>query len=855
MPLAPGDVFAGYTVIRQIGSGGMGEVYLVRHPRLPRNDALKLLNRELSSEPDFVARFMREADIVSGLSHHNIVSIYDRGDEGGQLWLTMRYVDGIDAEAALEQAGGLLPAARAVHIISEVAGALDAAHRRHLIHRDVKPANILMCASDEDEPEQVFLTDFGIAKSLDAGARLTRTGLVVATFDYASPEQIEAQPLDARSDVYSLGCVLYKLLTGHVPFPGETMLAPAAGHLSLPAPRPTAIVPWLAPGLDDVVARAMAKDPAQRFPTCRALAAAAAAAMNDYPAVPGPPYRVFLTRAGNGSGSALVGPMRTDGMTEPEAARLVALVRRTRFFDLPEQLAGSGGPPPGHRKVTIEIGCTGRAHRVVADLDTPRRPPELEDLIATIERMPTVLPPPRPTAPPTQRSAPPPPHQQAATRQDTPAGARPGAPPARSRFAQPPPPLPPPAVPRPVTHEQRAGTSPPPVAEPRSGPPPDRRPTRSGPPTPPPVRTPPVRFPDPPWDPPAVPALPRRGRRTALIAVATAVVVGAGLTTWLLIDGNTDDGGGSDAGQTTTEPAPTTPPTEDARAAWAELPRTTTLGPDTLVGPREVDGNTDLYVIEADGTLGARLTTAAEDDVAPLISKDRRNIVYVRRTEAGNELRTVSVDGLGDRALFATPLQGCGAPSRPAWNPADPTQLALACNDGPTTTLRVISLDGVTLHDLEPARPHIDDLTFSPDGRQLAYWGDSDSDARAGHLYVQPADGSAEADRVTTAGTDNGPVWAPAGRTLAFSRGNDDGTRQILTIDLDDSDAEPTAVLAPVGDSMDTAPAWSPDGEMIAFRSDRSGSRQYWVVDADGGNPRQLTTEGRADGVPAWGDR
>ena len=176
MQLAPGDVFAGYRVVRQIGAGGMGAVFLVEHPRLPRRDALKLLNRELSSEPDFAARFLREADIVSGLAHRNIVPIYDRGEEAGQLWLTMRYVDGIDAEAALEQSGGLLPAPRAVHVVGEVAAALDAAHRKKLIHRDVKPANVLLCVGDDDEPEQVLLTDFGIAKSLDASSRLTRTG-------------------------------------------------------------------------------------------------------------------------------------------------------------------------------------------------------------------------------------------------------------------------------------------------------------------------------------------------------------------------------------------------------------------------------------------------------------------------------------------------------------------------------------------------------------------------------------------------------------------------------------------------------------------------------------------------------
>jgi serine/threonine protein kinase/Tol biopolymer transport system component len=281
VPLAQGDVFAGYTVVRQLGSGGMGAVYLVRHPRLPRFDALKLLRPELTIDPAFAARFLHEADVVSRLSHRNIVSVLDRGEDAGQLWLTMQYIDGIDAEKVLAAAPRGLPPARVAHIIAETAAALDSAHRNNLIHRDVKPANILLApsADGDDEPEQVFLTDFGIAKSLDGATKLTRTGSILATFDYASPEQIEARPVDGRSDVYALGCVLYRLLTGSTPYPGDSVAALMHGHLTLPPPRPTKLLPWLAPAIDDVVARAMAKDPAERFPTCRALAEAAGRAL------------------------------------------------------------------------------------------------------------------------------------------------------------------------------------------------------------------------------------------------------------------------------------------------------------------------------------------------------------------------------------------------------------------------------------------------------------------------------------------------------------------------------------------------------------------------------------------------
>src|SRR5690349_15325397 len=196
----------------------MGAVYLVRHPRLPRLDALKLLRRELNDDPGYTQRFLQEADVVARLAHRNVVSVLDRGEDDGQLWLTMQYVDGTDAETALAADGGRMSPERAVHIVAEVGAALDAAHRHHLVHRDVKPANILLRAGDDGEREQVFLTDFGIAKSLDAGKGLTRTGMVLATLDYASPEQIQSRPLDGRSDQYSLGCVLFRFLTGRVPY-------------------------------------------------------------------------------------------------------------------------------------------------------------------------------------------------------------------------------------------------------------------------------------------------------------------------------------------------------------------------------------------------------------------------------------------------------------------------------------------------------------------------------------------------------------------------------------------------------------------------------------------------------------
>ncbi|WP_322857940.1 serine/threonine-protein kinase PknH/PknJ [Mycobacterium shigaense] len=274
-----GSLVCGYRIQAVLGTGGMGAVYLADDPGLPRRVALKVLSAELSRDPDFRARFVREADTAAALAHPQIVSVYNRGQtEDGQLWIAMQFVDGTDAEAAL-RAGTMTPH-RAVRIITEVAKALDFAHANHVIHRDIKPGNFLLSGPVGPE-ERVLLGDFGIARALD-DVGLTATGAVLATVGYAAPEVLSNGRIDGRVDIYSLGCTLFRLLTGHTPFEATNGAAAVMmAHMFTPPPRPSDAVPSLPVGLDHVIAIAMAKDPAARFPSAGALAQAAASALRD----------------------------------------------------------------------------------------------------------------------------------------------------------------------------------------------------------------------------------------------------------------------------------------------------------------------------------------------------------------------------------------------------------------------------------------------------------------------------------------------------------------------------------------------------------------------------------------------
>jgi serine/threonine protein kinase, bacterial len=267
MPLRDGELFAGYRILRLLGSGGMGEVYLAQHPRLPRRDAIKVLSAEMSASAEFRARFLREADLAATLYHPHIVGVHDRGEFEGQLWISMDYIDGTDADRLLRDhypAG--LPWRELTAIVSAVADALDYAHDRGLLHRDVKPANILLTAP-ETRHQRILLADFGIARSLTDSSTVTQTNMTVGTLSYAAPEQLTGQPLDGRADQYALAATAFHLLTGSAP------LGTAWPDLA---------------GLEPVFATAMANDPNQRYRRCDEFARALAGYATNPPPAPAP---------------------------------------------------------------------------------------------------------------------------------------------------------------------------------------------------------------------------------------------------------------------------------------------------------------------------------------------------------------------------------------------------------------------------------------------------------------------------------------------------------------------------------------------------------------------------------------
>ncbi|BBY74849.1 serine/threonine-protein kinase PknF [Mycolicibacterium parafortuitum] len=268
MPLSDGEVISGYTISRMLGAGGMGEVYLAKHPRLPRYDALKVLSAAVSTDSEYRERFNREADIAASLWHPHIVQVHDRGEFDGRLWISMDHVEGTDAAKLLaDRYPGGMPPDLVIRLVTAVGEALDYAHQRGLLHRDVKPANILI-ADPETENERIMLADFGIARRLGEVSALTGTNMTVGTVAYSAPEQLTAdEAIDGRADQYALAATAFQLLTGTPPFQHSNPAIVISQHLTAQPPSIGVHRPELS-GLGEAFTKALSKSPSDRFDRC-----------------------------------------------------------------------------------------------------------------------------------------------------------------------------------------------------------------------------------------------------------------------------------------------------------------------------------------------------------------------------------------------------------------------------------------------------------------------------------------------------------------------------------------------------------------------------------------------------------
>jgi hypothetical protein len=272
--LGTDSLFAGCRIEAVAGRGGMGIVYRATQLPLGRAVALKLVLPERAADPAFRARFERESRLAAAIDHPNVIPVYAAGEEDGSLFIVMRWVRGHDLQALIARSGGLDPK-RTASIVAQVGAGLEAAHRAGVVHRDVKPANVLIAG--DDGTGHVYLSDFGLTREVTADTRITESGEWLGTVNFMAPEQFEGAPVDSRTDVYALGCLLYAALSGQAPFAGRTVAATMLAHLDEPPPKPSA-TPGVPAAFDAVVARAMAKRPADRYASAAQLVEAAQAA-------------------------------------------------------------------------------------------------------------------------------------------------------------------------------------------------------------------------------------------------------------------------------------------------------------------------------------------------------------------------------------------------------------------------------------------------------------------------------------------------------------------------------------------------------------------------------------------------
>ena len=348
-----GEVFAGHRIDGVLGRGGMGVVHKVTDLRLNRVAALKVITPALSADEDFRRRFQRESQLAASVRQQNVVTIFQAGEADGLLFVTMELVHGTDLRELIKQRGRIdLPTASA--IITQLAAALDAAHAAGLVHRDVKPGNVLIASGPE---LHAYLTDFGLTKRTSSQSGITRTGLFIGTIDYAAPEQIKGWPVDARADVYALGCVLFEMVSGRPPFRRENEYATMYAHTTEPPPLLSSVMPGLPPALDSAIARALAKEPDARQPSAGDLGRAVAAALTGQ-ALAEPERTVAIGRAAPATDAGATAP-QTQPQPQPHPVYGYGVD--------PQQVAT---PPPGPSSYPTSVLPPSRSPWIVVAIVT-----------------------------------------------------------------------------------------------------------------------------------------------------------------------------------------------------------------------------------------------------------------------------------------------------------------------------------------------------------------------------------------------------------------------------------------------------------------------------------------------------
>jgi hypothetical protein len=388
-----GKQFGPYRIVEPLGEGGMAAVYKAYQPGIDRYVAVKVLPEHLAKDPQFLARFDREARVLAKLQHPHILPIHDYGQSDSYTYIVMPLVKSGTMTDILK--GEVLPLPQIQKMITQIGDALDYAHGQGVVHRDIKPSNVLI-----DERGNCMLTDFGIAKLVESEADLTGTGGIIGTPSYMSPEQAKGQKLDGRSDIYSLGIILYEMAVGRVPFKAETPLAVIVKHLHDPLPLPRTLNPNLPESVERVILKSLAKEPEDRYPTAEAMVDALNAAINEAPA--NPPVAVpsaTMASAGSGSGG------HTVKVTAPPAASSAP------SSPMPWLLVAGGAGVIG---LAILIGLALWAMRpapptpvapTVVAVSTPAPEPAVVQAVDTPTLTPTLPPPPSPVAPPANKSA------------------------------------------------------------------------------------------------------------------------------------------------------------------------------------------------------------------------------------------------------------------------------------------------------------------------------------------------------------------------------------------------------------------------------------------------------------------